>query len=93
MIVPMKPSHVPQIAALEKLCFSDPWSETSVAAECENPLSLWIVAEIDGRVAGYIAEAPQCVPIHQDAVAFHLRQNEAEGQLHVKIELVTALVA
>ena len=66
MIVPMKPSHVPQIAALEKLCFSDPWSEASVAAECENPLSLWLVAERDGKVAGYIGS--QSVPPEADVL-------------------------
>ena len=66
MIVPMKPSHVQQIAALEKLCFSDPWSENSVAAECENPLSLWLVAELDGKVAGYIGS--QSVPPEADVL-------------------------
>ena len=66
MIVPMKPSHVPQIAALEKLCFSDPWSEASVAAECENPLSLWLVAGLDGKVAGYIGS--QSVPPEADVL-------------------------
>ena len=26
-IVPMDRSHIPQVAALEKECFSSPWSE------------------------------------------------------------------
>ena len=39
-IAKMESIHVPQIAELEKLCFSDPWSENSVAGELENPLSL-----------------------------------------------------
>ena len=39
-IIPMNESHVAQIAALEKQCFSDPWSENNVASELENPLSL-----------------------------------------------------
>ena len=50
----MLPADVPQIAALERLCFSDPWSEGSVAGELENALSLWLVAEEDGTVRGYI---------------------------------------
>ena len=45
---------VPSIAELEKACFSDPWSEKSIASELENPLSYWLVAEIDGNVAGYV---------------------------------------
>lgn len=53
-IIPMNESHVAQVAALETLCFSDPWSENSVASELNNPLSLWLIAEEDGRVCGYI---------------------------------------
>ena len=54
MIVNMNESHVAQVAELEKICFADPWSERSVASELTNPLSCWLVAEVDGRVAGYI---------------------------------------
>ena len=56
----MLPADVPQIAALERLCFSDPWSEGSVAGELENELSLWLVAEEDSTVRGYIGS--QSVP-------------------------------
>lgn len=54
MIIPMNKDHVAQIAALEKLCFTDPWSENSVASELCNPLSLWLIAEEDGIVCGYV---------------------------------------
>lgn len=51
---PMNESHVSQIAQLETVCFSDPWSEKSIASELNNALSLWLVA-LDGEtVAGYI---------------------------------------
>ena len=50
----MGPEHVEQIAKLEKLCFSDPWSENSIASELCNPLSLWLVAEAAGTVVGYV---------------------------------------
>ena len=53
-LVRMSKEHVPQVAELEKICFSDPWSEKSVAYELTNPLSCWLVAVEDGRVAGYI---------------------------------------
>lgn len=43
-----------QVAGLEKLCFSDPWSENSIASELCNPLSMWLVAETDGIVVGYV---------------------------------------
>lgn len=50
----MTASQVPQIAALERACFSDPWSERSVASELRNPLSLWLVALEGDTVAGYV---------------------------------------
>ena len=50
----MTSEHVAQVAALEKECFSMPWSENVLIGELSNPLSLWVVA-IDGdTVAGYV---------------------------------------
>ena len=50
----MTQDHVSPVAELEKLCFSDPWSERSIASELTNPLSYWLVALDGDRVAGYI---------------------------------------
>ena len=50
----MNESHVAQVAALEKLCFSDPWSENSVASELSNPLAFWLIAREADAVVGYI---------------------------------------
>jgi len=50
----MTSEHVPQIAFLEKLCFHDPWSESSIASELNNSLSLWLVAMEDDTVVGYV---------------------------------------
>ena len=50
----MSDAHVSQVAELEKLCFSCPWSEKSVASELNNPLSCWLVAVDGDAVAGYI---------------------------------------
>ena len=66
MIIAMNVGHVPQIAALEKRCFTDPWSEASVASELENPLGLWLVEEREGVVAGYIGS--QSVPPEADVM-------------------------
>ena len=54
MIIPMNKDHVAQIASLERQCFADPWSEGSIASELDNPLSLWLVAEQNGAVCGYV---------------------------------------
>ena len=50
----MNLGDVSAIAELEKQCFSDPWSENSIASEVDYRLSYWLVAEIDGVVAGYV---------------------------------------
>lgn len=50
----MQRQDVPQIAALERACFSDPWSEQSVASELDNPLSLWLVCRDGEHVLGYV---------------------------------------
>ena len=70
-IVKMNESHVAAVAQLEKLCFSDPWSENSIASELHNQLALWLVAEEEGCVAGYIGS--QTVPNESDMmnVAVH----------------------
>lgn len=50
----MREEHVAQVAELERLCFSAPWSENAIRSELTNPLSLWVVA-VDGQtVAGYV---------------------------------------
>lgn len=76
MIRNMKNSDVPQIAALEARCFSDPWSANSIASELKNPLSLWLVDEREGVIAGYVGS--QSVPPEADvmnlAVAPELRR-------------------
>jgi len=53
-IIKMNENHVSQVAELEKVCFSDPWSENSVASELNNKLSLWLVAVEGDAVLGYI---------------------------------------
>lgn len=50
----MMPEHVAQVAQLEAMCFSSPWSEKAVSGEVSNPLSLWIVAVEGDKVVGYV---------------------------------------
>ena len=50
----MNETHVAQVAELEKLCFSDPWSLRSITSELSNPLSLWVVAVTGDTVVGYV---------------------------------------
>ena len=50
----MTAAHVSQIAELEKLCFSDPWSEKSIETELSCRLSVWLVALEREQVVGYV---------------------------------------
>lgn len=50
----MNATHVPQIAELEKVCFADPWSVTSIETELSSRLSLWFVAMEGDTVVGYV---------------------------------------
>jgi ribosomal-protein-alanine N-acetyltransferase len=52
-IVPMDAAHIPALAALEKLCFSQPWSAGGLKAELDKPGSLFLVAEDGGELLGY----------------------------------------
>lgn len=53
-LTPMTIELVPQIAELERLCFSKPWSEQMLADELDNPLASYIVAVGDNdQVLGY----------------------------------------
>ena len=81
-IVKMEHSHVASIAALEKLCFSDPWSENSIAYELTSRLSYWLVAVENGEVVGYIGSQSVLgesdmmnVAVHPD----HRRKGVAEA--------------
>lgn len=53
-ILKMNETHVPGIAEIERLCFSDPWSENSIAGELTSRLSHWLVAVEGEQVLGYI---------------------------------------
>lgn len=50
----MESRHIPELARLEKICFSQPWSAKSIEEELDNRTAHFLVAEADGKVAGYI---------------------------------------
>ena len=53
-IVPMDRSHIPQIAALERECFSTPWTENMLEDALFDSQASFIVAEAeDGSILGY----------------------------------------
>ena len=51
-IVSMTAEHVSRLAELEKLCFSEPWSEKSLTEEIDNPAACFLVAMQQDEVLG-----------------------------------------
>lgn len=54
VIEKMSPSHVGEIARLEKECFSTPWSEDGLKSELNNAFARFFVATYAGEIAGYV---------------------------------------
>lgn len=53
-ITPMSERHLDEVAALERICFSQPWSKALLAAELSNEGSRFLVAVDDSdKVLGY----------------------------------------
>ena len=51
---PMTADHLDEVAELERICFSVPWSRNMLAEELDNLLSAFLVALDDsGKVVGY----------------------------------------
>ncbi len=52
---PAEPEDTVQIAEIEKICFATPWTEDAIFKEISsNPLAHYIVAEMGGKIAGYV---------------------------------------
>ena len=54
VVRPMATGDIPAVAALEKQCFSVPWSEAGLREELENENAHFFVAEVCGEVCGYV---------------------------------------
>ena len=89
IIETMKSSHVAQIAELEKICFSDPWSEKSIASELNNELAFWLTAVEGEQVAGYIGSQTVMDESDMMNVAVHpdfRRKGIAEAMVNALVE-------
>ena len=49
----MKEEEIPQVAALEQVCFSEPWTEQGLRESFARPEYLFVTATEDGQVVGY----------------------------------------
>ncbi len=50
----MKGLDLEGVARLERLCFSQPWSRMTLAAELGSPGGVFLVAEEEGQITGYL---------------------------------------
>ena len=85
----MTADWVSQVAELEKICFSDPWSESSVASELNNPLSYWLVALDGDRLMGYVGSQTVVGETDMMNIAVHpdyRRQGVAEKLILALVE-------
>lgn len=84
----MTTAHVAQVAALEKLCFADPWSENSIRSEVDNILALWMVALDGEQVVGYVGSQTVCGETDMMNIAVHpdyRRRGIAESLIDVLV--------
>lgn len=53
-IVPLDWNNVLEVAKIENICFSEPWSQSAFEEEINNENSYFRVAVVDSEVVGYI---------------------------------------
>ncbi len=87
-ICEMREEHISSVADLEKICFSEPWSEDSLREELTNETARFFVLEFDGKVQGYIGANNICDEVYITNVAVN---ENARGKGYGKM-LVNHLV-
>lgn len=54
LIRPIADGDLDPVTELERLCFSDPWTREMFAETLSNPLAVYLVAEEEGELIGYV---------------------------------------
>lgn len=65
----MEERHLSELARLERLCFSEPWTREGLAAELGSGTAVFLVAELCGRTAGYAGMHCVCGECYVDNIA------------------------
>ena len=53
-VIDMKPCHAERVAELEKISFSSPWSVSALLDSLEKSYSLFLVAQNEDKLLGYV---------------------------------------
>lgn len=77
-ITPMTEEDISEIADLEKMCFSKPWSAQSLKDELCNDTARFFVLKNDGKVLGYIGANNICDEVYITNVAV-FPENRGKG--------------
>ncbi|MFN3648651.1 MAG: ribosomal protein S18-alanine N-acetyltransferase [Armatimonadota bacterium] len=64
----MSPEDLEAVCAIDRRCFPEPWSRETFAGECASPVGYYRVAELEGRVAGYLGS--QIIPDEAHVTTF-----------------------
>ena len=84
-IVPMTADHLDEVAELERICFSTPWSRNMLAEELDNALSAFLVAlDESGKVVGY---AGLQVVLDEGYIKnFQVVDDGTQGVIHISLK-------
>ena len=86
-IVPMTADHLDEVAELERVCFTTPWSRNMLAEELDNYLSAFLVALDDNdKVAGYAGL--QAVLDEGYIKAYQVTDEGVQGKIHITLKYV-----
>jgi len=84
---------IAQVMAIERMSFPSPWSEQMVLEELSNPVSSFLVLEVEGRILGYLCAWWVDREVHLLSLATHpdaRRRGVAKRLLRELIEAARA---
>lgn len=65
----MQKADISRVHEIECACFRTPWSRLSLLGELKNDVAVYLVAEVDGRIAGYGGMWVVCGEAHVTNIA------------------------
>lgn len=92
-ITALSEEHIETLAELERICFSDPWSENSLREMLTSETARFFVAVVDDEIVGYMGTHIVCESAFVDNIAVfpqYRRQGVAKALLNHVFTMVQA---